>query len=102
MNENELSDKVEDVLDEFDFHKVQKVMEFLEWKWAKSDGVPTVGELRKRARNLLRDSASKALFRNEFCSTETGGLRAECWPAEEGDDIALRLSFILESFDTLE
>jgi hypothetical protein len=42
-----IDDAVEDILDEFDFEKVKKVMDFLDWKWhAAEDGVPRIGELR--------------------------------------------------------
>ena len=47
-------EQVEDLLDEFDFYKVQKVMEALDWKYFDSvDKVPSIGELRKMARYLL-------------------------------------------------
>jgi hypothetical protein len=64
---------IEDILDEFDFDKVHKVMEFLEWTWYK-DGVqsppevPTKGELRKKARYLMN-----TCIEHEECSTGTGG-----------------------------
>ena len=46
--------QVEDLLDEFDFYRVQKVMEALEWRYHDStDKTPSIGELRKVARRLL-------------------------------------------------
>jgi len=46
--------QVEDILDEFDFQRVQKVMEALDWNYFDSvDKVPSIGELRKMARSLL-------------------------------------------------
>jgi hypothetical protein len=46
--------QVEDILDEFDFQRVQKVMEALDWNYFDSvDKVPSIGELRKMARYLL-------------------------------------------------
>ncbi len=46
--------QVEDLLDEFDFYEVQKVMEALEWSYHDSiDKTPSIGELRKMARGLL-------------------------------------------------
>jgi hypothetical protein len=49
-------DSIENILDDFDFHRVQQVMIALDWKWATAvDGVPYVGELRKQARSLLED-----------------------------------------------
>jgi hypothetical protein len=46
---------IEDVLDYFDFDKVHKVMTCLNWTWHDTEGVPMVGDLRKRARELLKE-----------------------------------------------
>lgn len=47
---------IENILDEYDFQKVHKAMEALEWHWCTSDdGLPSVAELRRQARGLLED-----------------------------------------------
>jgi hypothetical protein len=47
-------EQVEDLLDEFDFDKVKKVMDFLEWNYFDSpDKEVSIGELRRMARRLL-------------------------------------------------
>lgn len=49
---------VNEILDEFDFEKVHKVVVALNWKWLTADtnyDVPTIGDLRKKARKLLND-----------------------------------------------
>jgi hypothetical protein len=47
-------EQVEDLLDEFDFDKVKKVMDFLEWTYHDSvDKEVSIGELRRMARYLL-------------------------------------------------
>jgi len=47
-------EQVEDLLDEFDFDKVKKVMDCLEWVYFDSpDKQVTIGELRRQARRLL-------------------------------------------------
>lgn len=51
MTEEEI---IEDILDEFDFGKVQHAMEALNWTWYDSSDVPTLGQLRKKARNLMK------------------------------------------------
>lgn len=62
------------ILDEFDFDKVHKVMEFLEWTVYKEGmatsppEVPTKGELRKQARYLMNTCIG-----HEECSTGTAG-----------------------------
>jgi hypothetical protein len=60
---------LDEILDEFDFEKVHKAMVALNWKWV--DGVPTIGDLRRTARELLND-----LVRGELRGVGTGGLCA--------------------------
>jgi hypothetical protein len=49
-----LIEQVEDILDEFDFQRVQDTMKALNWTYHDSaDKYPTIGELRKMARRLL-------------------------------------------------
>ena len=50
-DENEI---IEDILDEFDFRRAQKAMEALQWVWHDSDGVPTIGQMRKLARSCMK------------------------------------------------
>jgi len=50
-------DSIENILDEYDFQKVQKAMEALEWHWSTAeDGLPSIAELRRQARGLLEDA----------------------------------------------
>jgi hypothetical protein len=47
--------QIEDLLDEFNFEKVKKVMDFLEWVYHDSpDKQVSIAELRKQARRLLK------------------------------------------------
>ena len=62
-------DIIEDILDEFDFTKAHLVMQYLDWRWASSpEDVPTVGEMRKVARSLMRSCIDHDSF-----TTATGG-----------------------------
>lgn len=45
---------IDDIIDEFDFERVRKVMIMLNWQWAQTADVPSVLEMKKTARNLLR------------------------------------------------
>ena len=82
---------IDDIMDNFDFHKVHLVMDFMNWQW-KNAGVPDVSELKKLARRLLRDSI------NEKTMVSTGGFVATY---EEHDEvgIALDLKFVLEEWE---
>lgn len=69
--QNEQQD-IEHILDEFDFFRVAKVMEALNWKWATSDGVPTIGDMRRSVRMLFKHAVeADSSFPNY--STSTGG-----------------------------
>jgi hypothetical protein len=62
---------LDEILDEFDFEKVHKVMVALNWTWHSNDGVPSIGDLRRAARELLND-----LVRGEFRCVGTKGFYA--------------------------
>lgn len=64
----ELIDKI---MDEFNFERVHKAMVALNWEWSGSDGVPTIGELRRQARQLLKE-----LTNNKNRVVGTGGFYA--------------------------
>ena len=88
----EQEEKVEKVLDVFDFEKVKKVMDFLDWKWATDDGgieVPTMYQIIKFARKML----CKAL---EHENSAGGGFAAFY---DKENDI-LELSFSIEEADS--
>jgi hypothetical protein len=64
---------IEDLLDKFDFNKVQKAMEVLNWKWSSAEyGIPSIYELRKTARRLLKDA-----YENGVTEVSTGGFSAK-------------------------
>ncbi len=47
--------QIDDVMDQFNFDLVQKCMQAANWTWKSAEnGVPSVYELRKEARHILR------------------------------------------------
>lgn len=96
---------IDDVMDNFDFHKVRKVMKFLNWTWAFSDNaVPEVHELRKEARRHLNRALSGVLSGHSNYMTSSGGFtaRAKRYDPETSADkpiIQLSLTFELENWD---
>ena len=63
-------DQVEDLLDEFDFDKVKKVMDCVKWVYHDTnDSGVSIGELRRMARSLLNSAyeASSDLNYNTSC-----------------------------------
>ena len=101
--------KVDEILEEFDFAKVHKVMKSLDWCWGfwddrdcykHLDEVPDEYALRKVARKLLIDAV-------EHGHGGTGGFETtayvySCNPDNEPDDfehqVCLTLKFVVESF----
>ncbi len=63
---------IDEILDEFDFEIVHRTMKALEWTWHGSVESPSIGDLRRMARELLQE-----LLRNDkYHLTGTGGLYA--------------------------
>lgn len=101
--------KVDEILEEFDFARVHKVMESLDWHWGfwddrdcceHRDEIPNEYALRKMARKLLIDVV-------EYGHGGTGGFETvayvySCNPDNEPDDfehqVCLALKFVVESF----
>jgi hypothetical protein len=87
-------EQIEEILDEFDFYKVQRVMNTLNWKWYNKGNVyeiPSVGQMRKHARKLLEEcfnGNSYAASGGFWASREDGGLSLkfvveDMWVEEE-------------------
>jgi hypothetical protein len=96
---------IDDILDEFDFNKVHKAMEALDWRWV-GTGVPTIDELRNGAHHLLRGAANSRLyeFKNEHwlegIVNSTGGFQATAYCNESKSKIIrLDLKFVLTEWD---
>lgn len=81
-----------DVMRNFDFVRVQKVMVFLNWCWRFDDSsrVPTVRELEETAQRLLVSLATD----EQLVSAATGGFKAQ----RVGD--VFSLSFVIEESES--
>ena len=91
--------QIDYIMDHFNFSKVQKAMEAVNWCWANTKGVPEEPDLRVCARELLEDVAKE----NVGVTISSGGFHA----SKEEDDGAsyLRLEFCMErcrSYDVCE
>lgn len=80
--------KIDEILDNFDFEHVHRAMLALNWTWYSTIAVPSIADLRKKARELL-----KQLIAKDLSEIGTGGLRAE----KRGD--FLRLSFVVADWN---
>ena len=102
---NDLEYMIRDIIDEFDFDKVERTMEALNWKWRGE--TPTLYDLRKEAEHLLRGAAKSRL--SDFKDTHhdvaiinaTGGFEAKAYCNENKTKITgLDLAFVVESWDS--
>jgi hypothetical protein len=85
-----MRDKIEYILNNFDFKKVNRVMTFLNWTWFPQNRVPDLAELRKMAESLLRQAINE---KEKPISISTGGFEV----ISNNDEINLRF-IIDESF----
>lgn len=79
---------VEEVMNRFDFQRVQTAMRALGWTYVGETESPTVETLRATARHLLE---SVALEKEAFVEHQFGGFRA-CWCP----DGTVALTFVVE------
>lgn len=86
---------INDVMDYFDFSKAAKVMYFLDWVWANTDGcVPTEGEIRSSVRKRLNKAVNDSVGQKEY-SVSSGGF--ECHVFREDNLVVwIDLKFVVE------
>lgn len=101
--DEEISKKIRDIMDNFEWGKVRSVMVCLNWKWAFSkshDGIPSIDELKKFALDLLLNAAK------EKTDISSGGFRAVYEDAEvyedaddENKEQFIQLEFIVADYE---
>jgi hypothetical protein len=52
-----IQEQIDEIMDSFDFERVQKIMEALNWQWHE-EGVPDIYTLRTEARKHLKQAAA--------------------------------------------
>jgi len=95
---------IDDIMDEFNFIRVQDVMDYLGWKWAGE--YVTVEMLKETARRLLREAADLRLggYKDKHWGQgiirATGGFQAMAWCNEDKTKVdSLDLKFVLVDWD---
>lgn len=92
-----LLDGILEIVQEFDYDKVYKVMTFLGWKYAFMDSTPSINELSAFSVNEIIQCANRAIEYKSKCTTECGGFRVTIDPDE--NNFYIRLSFSLTSWE---
>jgi hypothetical protein len=100
-----LNKMINDIMDEFNFARVQYVMNYLNWQWLGEH--VTIEMLKEEAERLLHGAAEMRLgkYKDEHWEQGiihgTGGFQAMAFCNEDKTKIiGLDLKFILESWDT--
>lgn len=92
-------EKIGSLLEEFDFNKVHRVMEFLKWEWI-GKGVPSLYHLVKAAEKHLL-SAVEQLENEEdkeqIYVSASGGFSANAWYYD--GELKLKISFKIEELN---
>ena len=103
--EKDIDDMIKEIIDEFDFGRVETVMDALDWQWRGE--TPTLDDLYEEAKRLLRGAAKSRL--GDFKDTHhdvaiingCGGFEAKAWCNEDKTKITgLDLAFVVESWDS--
>lgn len=88
---------IEGILENFDFDRVRKVMELLDWKYLESDEIPTTYKLIRVARKKLEDAYDGALKEEVDYYCSSGGFKAFAEYNGQTVDF-LQLEFILSDW----
>jgi hypothetical protein len=96
-------DAVNEIISNFNWDRVHRTMELLNWTWVYSQtesGVPSIGELFIQARKMLYDVISLAEREKNDCVISTGGFMALAhYDANYKQICNLQLIFNLTSWD---
>lgn len=91
--------RIDDVIYKFNFHKVLVAMQALDWRWSSNPNepsyIPTIRNLKEKARNLLLDSVNNKI-------TGSGGFEARYHPSVDGDPEWFELRFIIEDVESFD
>ena len=101
----DLNKDIEDIIDYFDFEKCHKVMTLLDWHWYPHNSVPSIGEMRQFARELVRD-AVRNMFEQETVTkeytVECGGFLVKAEQEYPGQKVYISLRFNVTSWDNYD
>lgn len=90
------SEMIDNIMDNFDFGRVAKCMEVLEWRWCDVEGIPQESDIRQFARKYMR--SIKDTCTSDRYSFSAGGFVVTAW-YEDGKLDAMELSFVVADWD---
>jgi len=83
--------KLQELISEFEFYKVEKVMKVLDWTWADIVGYPRKDDMIKVVEDLYNRIENRIL-KEEYCYCATGGFKLTFIPEEDNE-----LSLVFEA-----
>lgn len=88
---NDKPELIDELIADFDWVEVKKVMEALDWKWWGKNEVPTCEEMQKMVRELYSAIESR-VNKNEYAFCASGGFKLTFNPDEDNE-----LSLVFEA-----
>jgi len=90
MMDNEWQESLDEVMDWFDFNKISRVMQLLNWQWF-GEGVPNESDIRRAVRRSLTK-----LIESDNKMSATGGFEYRLW--RDTKDISVK--FVAADWET--
>ena len=88
--ESKLRSNLKEALGWFDFSKVYRVMNFLDWKWAGSSDTPTQYEMIEAVEELFERAVE--YFKDTSSRVQSGGFSVKIWKSGN-----VEIEFVVES-----
>lgn len=86
-------------VDMLEWEDVHKVMKYLNWKWASSQGVPEIYELKESALRLAEEAVAATIKAKAGRYCATGGIECETNYYPDTGCIYLKVNFVLSGWD---
>ena len=96
---------INEVLQEFNFEKCKLTMDYLNWSWGRTNGVPNIADLKESALDRIH-SAIETIRKRENISYQhpstcsSGGLKATVFVNKYGYITHVGLEFVLTEWDS--
>ena len=96
---------IDEILREFNFEKCKLTMDYLNWTWSRTNGVPTIADLKESAVNrihsaidVIRNRKNISYHHPAVCSS--GGLQATVFINKYGHITHIGLEFVLTEWSS--
>ncbi len=94
---------INEIIENFDFDRVHKVMRFLNWTWRSDSESPTMGKLVLEAMSMLSKVYDEALKNKEDSYMACGGFHySACLNEDKTEVDILMLKFVLSEWEYYE